>query len=309
MTSERTAAFLNASAGIFQTDNLGELWITSALRFFLLEDMMVTKGYNELVHAEADNMLYGRYTTILPVLRAYYPMAVTPLNTRKSLFTASVFWVSNVAHLRRFNDFLLALAFNKDLVFDKYLDWLYIYFCCKQGGVRPNADGMGIKPFAINEMSMLAYYHELHPAIMKLLPAVAQYKYVSTRNIPNVNIYTPKGSEIPAPTGRAIWDMGSYGQFLGGTSRKRGRDKGFTDGTHIAGVVIRVSPCRPYMKCHANISEYDYAPDFTGVKQKKRCYTAPFISCGDGYAATPLWNLHVHSKNMEEFVSKPCDCV
>ena len=38
--SERAQLFLNKSESMFQDDGLGNLWVTSALRFFYLEDMM-----------------------------------------------------------------------------------------------------------------------------------------------------------------------------------------------------------------------------------------------------------------------------
>lgn len=307
MTSQRSKTFLNSSVHVFQSDNHNELWVTSALRFLLLEDLMVERKYEELMHAEADNMLYGRYSSILPTLRAHYPMAVTPLNTAKSFFTASVFWVSKRSLLVKFNDFLLDLIANRNQQYDKYLDWLRHYACCRPGGIRPDASGMGIKPFAVNEMSMLAYYHEQSPKALALLPGVPPFTYISNRNIPDVNPFTPTGAEIPSPTGRAIWDQGSWGQFLGGTHRKRGKDKGFTDPTHIGGIAIRVSPCRPSMQC-GNITEFDYVPGSQPTGAQARCYTIPVVHCGDDRPPTPLWNLHVHSKHTEEFRSLPCQC-
>lgn len=38
------------------------------------------------------------------------------------------------------------------------------------------------------------------------------------------------------------------------------------------------------------------------------CYTAPFVKCGESAIWTPLWNLHVHSKNTQDYKSVPCDC-
>lgn len=307
LTSARTRSFLNISANIFQTDNSNELWITSALRFFLLEDLMQSKGYKELLHVEADNLLYGRLQTVLPILRAHYPMAVTPLNTQKYFFTASVFWISQSSHLSRFNDFLLEIALNKHSRYDNYLTWIRPYTCCRSGGIKPDANGMGIKPFAINEMSMLAYYHELHPKTLGLLSGIPHNTYFSNRNIPSVNEFVPNGTEIASPTGIGIWDQGSWGQFLGGTANKRGRNKGFTDPTHIAGVAMRVSTCRPSMIC-GNMTEFDYVPGSAAATGEKRCYTAPFVSCGVGHPLVPLWNLHVHAKHTGDFKSFACKC-
>ena len=101
MTSERTRMFVNLSSSLFSSDGANELWTQSALRFFIMEDIMINKGYTELVHIEADNLIYGRYTTILDTLRKGYPnLAVTPLTASKFFFTASVLWIGNLKVLQ-----------------------------------------------------------------------------------------------------------------------------------------------------------------------------------------------------------------
>lgn len=102
---------------MFQSDNHGELWITSALRFFIMEDIMVAKGYTEMMHVEADNLLYGKLTEILEVLRKGYPtLAATPLNANKSFITASVLWIASFDAIFKFNNYLLGLGLNIDQV-------------------------------------------------------------------------------------------------------------------------------------------------------------------------------------------------
>jgi hypothetical protein len=39
------------------------------MRFFQLEDFMIKLNYQELIHVEADNMIYGQMTELLPTLR------------------------------------------------------------------------------------------------------------------------------------------------------------------------------------------------------------------------------------------------
>lgn len=69
LASKRYTEFANVSKNMFEADYGGELWITSALRFFSLEDIMLAHNYTEMMHVEADNLLYGRLTTILPDIR------------------------------------------------------------------------------------------------------------------------------------------------------------------------------------------------------------------------------------------------
>ena len=86
---------------------------TSALRFFYLEDLMIEYNFREIIHIEADNMLYGKMTNMLDILRKdYVGIAATPLTARKTFITASVFWVANLRSLRHFNDYLYGLGSN-----------------------------------------------------------------------------------------------------------------------------------------------------------------------------------------------------
>ena len=58
----------------------------------------------EMIHVEADNLLYGSMSSLLPILRAgyKYSMAATPLNSNKSFITASVLWISSLLSLQKF---------------------------------------------------------------------------------------------------------------------------------------------------------------------------------------------------------------
>lgn len=399
IATPRTLNFQNISFSLFNADYSVALWITSALRFFMLEDLMLARNYTELLHIEADNMMYGRITTILPILRASYPLAATPLNCPLTFITASVFWVAKLEYLVEFNDYLLALGHNTNTTRDSYLNWLRPY-AKKKGGAYADENGDGIKPFAINEMSMLAYYHLVHPLNLKLLPVVPAHSYLLNKYVCNMSLFGPEGTRVGAPTGHGIWDANSWGQYMGGTSSKKGRDKGFTDASHVSGQAIRMSRCRAQMIC-ANISEFQYGfddhavsaqlfnfPKSDGAEEEKghiggggggggggnvhhsnhhgghhlrirhdtagaaadtkiqsdntirrrrlqeerssvqavssgdgnsnnnslfgmsgRCYSAPFVQCGDDLHWTPLWNLHVHSKHTMEFKSELCPCL
>lgn len=328
IVSDRTRQFHNLSTGMFARDYGNELWITSALRFFMLEDLMIQRNWTELLHVEADNLLYGRFTAILPQLRSL-PLAATPLNAHKTFITASVFWVAAQKHIIDFNNYLLALGSNTDQRWTKYLDWLRLFpNCCKNGGVNPDSSGNGIKPFAINEMSMLAYYHEIEPTKMRLLPVIPHRQYNLNRYIVDLHRFMPGGKDVEGlVTGVGIWDSNSWGQFLGGTSAKKGKDKHFSDASHISGQAIRTNFCRVHMLC-GNMTEFGYALSIPalaeaphaqashtialeGVKQQ-RCYTAPFVRCGgeptEHDAWIPLWNLHVHSKHTGDVRSHLCPC-
>ena len=207
LASNRTLLFANLSRNIFESDHGGELWITSALRFFQLEDLMISKNYTEMMHIEADNLLYGKFTSIMKTFReGYKGLAATPLNSSKTFITASVLWIASLAALKTFNDFLMDLATPEKGVWRSYLNWLRPHACCKHGGVDPDANGQGIKPFAINEMSMLAYYHHIRPENFFLFPVVPKYEYYLNRHVCNMSEFGPEGREVGPPTGEGIWD-------------------------------------------------------------------------------------------------------
>lgn len=215
IVSQRTLHYKNLSSGMFMTDGGGELWMTSALRFFIMEDLYTHYNYTEIIHVEADNMIYGKYTSLLPVLRSGYKgMAATPLNANKSFITASVMWISSFDALLQFNNFLMALGMAGE-VWQQYLAWLRPYACCKPGGIAPDASNNGIKPFAVNEMSMLAYYHEINPVGFKIFPVVPSHPYMLNKYVINMSTFGPGGREVGPATGHGVWDPNSWGQLIG----------------------------------------------------------------------------------------------
>lgn len=227
----------------------------------------------------------------------------------KSFITASVFWVSSLEELRLFTDFLFGIA--SRTIYQPYLNWLRRYACCKRGGIDPDANGNGIKPFAVNEMSMLAYYHVLHPDRFHLLPVVPQQEFIMNRYTCNMSEFGPGGREVGPETFDGVWDPNSWGQKLGGTSHGRGRDKGFRDSSHIIGQALGTTGCNITMECSPQTNqdvEYDSGiPYYVTNVNESKCLTAPYVRCyGGDYSR--LWNLHVHSKHTNSYRSLPCDC-
>ena len=114
-----------------------------------------------------------------------------------------------------------------------------------------------------------------------------------------------------------IWDPNSWGQFIGGTSSKNGRDKGFTDGSHIAGIAIRIAKCKPHMMCgnetmHAlpptkwqrgdagSTGEGAAPATASGTSGGAlKCYTAPFVKCGDIESEEQTDGTSMHSRTLD----------
>jgi hypothetical protein len=328
VASNRTAAYARAASRLVaqgssnDTVNAG-LYLASALRFFLLEDIMRTHGLAEAFHVELDNLLYTPLSAHLPTLRRAYATAVTvtPLTpATHGLTTASVVWVPQIAALTRLTTFLHAVATVRTS-WNGYLAWAKTRIgCCKSvaGAATPagapkapgtRAASGAIRPFFINEMTMLTFYRELRGAggIGKLL---------SFPVLPHgwgAQDYGGGGRFVGPSLGQHIVDPGSYGQFLGGTHRSRLKP-GFTDTSHIVGQAFQQAggQCTVQMRCKrlrlALPAETATVPNVTATAAAAACSTAPFVRCGAQRAWVPLLNLHVHSKKTQDFLSHPCKC-
>lgn len=255
-------------------------------------------------------LLHYQITDVLPALRSgYTSLTATPLTPIPTFVTASVMWVPSLSTLQKFNSFLLALGTNEDGVWNAYLKWLRPLACCVRGGLDPDKDNMGIKPFAVNEMSMMAFYHFSHPTDFTFFPVVPSYNYVKWNHHTNIVDFSPHGQRVGPPTGQGIWDPGSWGQQLGGTYARHGRDIGFVDSSHIVGQAIHSNACKTIMLCsnvsHSNPASVDLNLTTPAYPS---CYTAPYVRCLNSSSWTPLWNLHVHSKLTAWYNSKICPC-
>jgi hypothetical protein len=323
IVSERTNMVKAWCLERFQRDR-GELWMTSALRFFLLEDFMSAYSIQYLLHLEGDNLLYVDLaaTNIFNRLRAQYRnLAVTPLSRDNLFVTASVLWVPNFDSLKRMNNVVRhILKVNATKIpseilprWNNYVEWLrgFPHACCKQQGVNPDAEGMGIRPFAINEMSIMGYYRSLFKDYMLYLPVIPMYNYsLHLTTGWNSGMYAPGGAEVGANLKGGIWDPGSWGQYLGGTPKKNGRNRRFTDPSHIIGYSLpQHEECTPVFQCvsAADLLAY-YNTKGLRTNVSFPCVTAPFVRCGLNQSWVPIINLHVHSKHTEEFQSVPCVC-
>ena len=148
LKTKRTNEFHNLSLSIFSFAK-DALWITAARRFFYLEDLMNTRGYNELIHVEGDNLIYGNFSRLVNILRDknYKYLAATP--STGALTTASVFWVGQKEAITHFNDYLLSLMRNNTGNWTAYINYLRKYGyskSAKDGGLYPNARGTGVRP-------------------------------------------------------------------------------------------------------------------------------------------------------------------
>jgi hypothetical protein len=84
--------------------------MSSAIRFFAIEDLMHRLELQTLLHVESDNLLFGRVThQAVPSLKHSYPyLAATILSG--DMITASILWIGCRDAIIDFNDFLTSKA-------------------------------------------------------------------------------------------------------------------------------------------------------------------------------------------------------
>lgn len=124
---------------------------------------------------------------------------------------------------------------------------------------------------------------------MHLLPVVPPYKYNINKYTCNMSDFAQGGAEIP-PFNAAegdekerssvlkslVFDPNSYGQNLGGTNSKGGRNKNFKDASHVVGQAFRMNSCQVTLLCGTTPTLFPWsAPHGNGT-----CYAAPYVKCG-----------------------------
>lgn len=333
--SNRTKDFISRSKEMFSKGNNG-LWILSATRFFHIEDMMIYYNISNVLHVEADNMLYGQIGRILPELRKDYPhLAVTPTYSDLSTLTASVMWIKTLEALEHFNELLIELS-TYPSEWAAYTNWLR-----RQRGRTTS------------EMTVMGYYRFLYHDKMGLFPVISgannfTYSCLNSKHSKNchLNKFKPNGGIAGANTGEGIWDSGSWGQFIGGTPHAN-EGRGFMEAVSVVGEALMANPtCVGDFLCSSrDFAEREFPVLIANLPPKERCVLAPFMRCAYhtprvdpvtheiavnhiysdvnghnsstdwstaqsdlGLPWTFMWNLHVHSKRTKLYVTKPCNC-
>ena len=95
----------------YYRDKKGELWLNAALRFFIIEDLMTLNNYNEVLHIETDNLIYGPIEYLIFQFRTNkYNLIATPLTGDLNHITASVFYINKLSIFKLFTDLLLDIT-------------------------------------------------------------------------------------------------------------------------------------------------------------------------------------------------------
>jgi len=111
---------------------------------------------------ESDNLMYTDTAHILPYLQHFYSNLAGVVQSNVH-FTASIFWVAKYAAIKHLTDFILEVYTTPSefLAYTTYIS-RFVSKRVKHGHAPLNAEGNGIPLFAVNEMTLLHYYHHLY---------------------------------------------------------------------------------------------------------------------------------------------------
>jgi hypothetical protein len=143
--------------------------------------------------------------------------------------------------------------------------------------------------------------------LLKLFPVLPPYDYHVNKFVCNMSMFARGGKEVPAfvyddgasketntDVKYLLYDPGSYGQNLGGTNNKGGRNKGYKDATHIVGQAMRLNSCKVTMLCGTSRDLHVHSSPSSGAgagagagasgERNETCYAAPYMKCGHNAA-------------------------
>jgi hypothetical protein len=328
--SPRTLEFEKLIKRLIPKGHESDRILTSLYRYFLLEDYMTNHTVSELLHMDNDIMIYEDLLRFRPILRSSYPNLGAVASIHKRFISSSTLWIGKVQAISHLNTFLLSLGRNESGEFSHYTSWLREFACCRkkeQGGLFPDDQGRGIKAWALQDMTMLAYYHELHRNELRLFPTlpnldmelptsiiIQQHLILRDNDTTSRSDGTTKHNHEHMKehhTNISLYAIGSHGTDVGSdldgtlfdSSRggwgdhfhsDLGRNREAHSSRHIIEQAILRYNCTITFKCAL-------------PKSSTSCYTKPFISCMSE-RQTSLLTMHALRSNTIQYRSVKCDC-
>lgn len=258
----------------------GGFWHYTMLRLFVLEALMQRYSIQSCLHIENDVLIYATPDTLVGRLEACYSgrCAATPLGPSAGC-TAAVMYVSRRAALTEVCKEMLSLLSVDEAQVRRSL----------------GAD-------MVNEMVLLGVIRHTIPELLDVLP-VAPYPQTRLPSVKRVfkpwarpflrladRIYPKVLNRIPAeeqsknlPKIGYLFDPAFWGQYVGGTPH--GDGPGFSAAHHWIGHDLCAG-------------RYSIAWEIDELGRK-----VPFVTAHeDPNAKWPIFNLHIHSKKITDFV-------
>jgi hypothetical protein len=281
-----------AAASPLDRQARGGLWQLSAQRLFVLEDLMAAANLSDVLTAECDCLIYSDLNALAPALRAAYGGVVAAGPVTSNHLTGCVMYVGRRAALAALNRFMLE--------------------CLQEDQEYMKRDIFG---HPVNEMVLLAAFFAVHgdsaerAALLPTLPcghvpgvSPADISEVSRPRVLVPHVMSPSEPPLPAAAGRlgcgagrGIFDAAAIGVFLGGPRRdspepEAWQEPGETLHGHFMAHALRTGESRVFFaRCAGRWLPY--------------LYNASLHVCTEA-SALPIYNLHIHSKDVELFQAK-----
>ena len=250
--SSRTLEFERLLKKLVPKGHESDLTLTSLYRYFMLEDYMTNHTIKEVLHMDNDVMIYEDLHQYLPILRSSYPRLAAVASIHKRFISSSTLWIGQLQAINHFNTFLLGLG-RQSGEFNQYTSWLREFACCRsveQGGIFPDEQGRGVKAWALQDMTMLAYYHHLHKNELRLFPSLPkldlEYKHLSPDSNMHKVFVHPATSNDTTSSSTSLSSLSSLSSSSLSSTRPGNHNSNYRHNKHIA--IVK--------EHHTNISLY-----------------------------------------------------
>ena len=316
-----------------------DVLLTSLYRYFMLDDYMLHNNVTgHVLHLDADTMLFADVASLAKKLQAGYPrLGLTPSIHRRFL-SASAMYVGSQAALHKMNAFFLSVAANKTSTgLSQYATWLRGFACCKpvaQGGLLSQDGVEGVRPWAVSDMTLLAFYRSHFHREVRLFPVLPAGlpNTTSTTSVDGANLVPSNGSSSSSSSSSAYLGgklpVAVEHHHLPGSAIHVYSEGGTDAGPELGGLLDPANGWGLHLEGPAPNGSANSlrATDRHAVVEQavgrfgchvsfrctSACVTAPFVACtAAGGRETPLLALHLSSKTRDKaklFGSVPCTC-
>lgn len=162
----------------------GGFWTYVVERFFVLEELMIECGVNQILHTEGDNLIFHNVAELAERLKVHYSGIAVPFDHDQRA-VAGIFFVLNKSALTLFNHFIVEMY-------------------------KANPG------LAINDMQLLGLFREAYPGFIDSLPVVpsnypGKFENLRGQVSTNPGLFSNHFDDI-----EMIFDANALGQYIDG---------------------------------------------------------------------------------------------
>lgn len=158
-------------------------WKNTISRFFLLEDLLTSRGYSHALLVDCSQMLYGNFMQDI----SQYPekLIMSPLS--EFGLSTSVVWVGSIPELSRFTEYYLRMLEDGGIIRFSYFAWLSLNPMCRSFVLAKT----------LNDRTFSSWYYHTYVNRIHLFPTMAKMDSVIKRR--PWREYSPGGRLVVPP--------------------------------------------------------------------------------------------------------------